>query len=104
VEHLDILEDAFPVLHCLYYIESSQWLDLLLPFTAVKYLYITRRIAPYIARALREMVEERATEVLPALQNLLLDDTGPVHPIIEPFIAARQLAGRPVAVCFCVGT
>jgi hypothetical protein len=91
-------------LRCLDYIESSQWLDLFRPFTAVKYLYITRYIAPHIARALRELVGERVTEVFPALQNLLLDDTEPVRETIEPFIAARQLAGRPVAVCICVGS
>ena len=104
VEHLDILDDTCLELRCLDYIESSQWLDLFRPFTAVKYLYITRYIAPHIARALRELVGERVTEVFPALQNLLLDDTEPVRETIEPFIAARQLAGRPVAVCICVGS
>lgn len=40
-------------------------------------------------------------EVLPALENILLDELGPsgsTQDDIEPFLAARQLSGRPIVV------
>jgi hypothetical protein len=78
-------------------IEDSQWLEVLHPFTAVKYLYLSREFASLIAPALREL----AAEVLPSLQNLFLKDldpSGPVQGAIGKFVAARQLAGHPIAV------
>jgi hypothetical protein len=82
-------------------IESSQWLELLHPFTAAKGLYISQEFAPRIAPALRELVGERATEVLPALQSLFLEETLPSEPVqntIGQFVSARQLASHPIAV------
>ena len=82
-------------------IENSQWLELLHQFTDVKGLYISREYAPRIAPALRELVGERATEVLPFLQTLFLENpllSGPVQDGIEQFAAARQLAGHPIFV------
>jgi hypothetical protein len=82
-------------------IEGSQWLEVLQPFTAVKTLYVSEKLMPRIASALQELVGERATEVLPALQTLFLRDlslSGPVQDAIDEFVAARQLAGHPVAV------
>ena len=105
VEHLDIVEDGYhrySVLRCLDYIESSQWLDLLRPFTTVKDLHVTREIAPHIAHALQELVGERVKEVLPALQTLVFEkrklsrrplgrslshDSLPVTPL--PFLAGK---------------
>jgi len=40
-------------------------------------------------------------EVLPALQNLFLEDpqpSGPVEEAVGRFVAARQLSGNPIAV------
>jgi hypothetical protein len=82
-------------------IESSQWLELLHPFTAVKALYISQEFAPRIALALQELVGERVTEVLLALRTLLLEEMfplGPVQEYIGKFVAARQLAGYPIDV------
>ena len=82
-------------------IENSQWLELLHPFTAVKDLYISQEFTPRIAPALQELVGERVTEVLPALQTLFLEEplpSGPVQETIGQFVAARQLAGHPIAV------
>jgi hypothetical protein len=99
VEHLYIIEDRFPQLPWQDSIESSQWLELFHPFTAVKSLYISREFVPRIAPALRELVGERVTEALPALQTLFLQEpppSGPVRESIGQFVAARQLAGHPV--------
>jgi hypothetical protein len=46
-------EDRFSRLHWQDDIESSQWLELLHPFTAVKDLYISREFAAYRARPAR---------------------------------------------------
>jgi hypothetical protein len=48
----------------------------------------------------RELVEERVTEVLPALQTFFLEPlpSGHVQESIGQFVAARRLAGRPIVV------
>ena len=53
-----------------------------------------------IAPTLQELVGGRATEVLPALQTLSLQGTLPsgVQETIDKFVAARELAGHPIAV------
>jgi hypothetical protein len=82
-------------------IESSQWLEPLRPFTSVKSLYISRKFTPHTMPALQEIVGERVTEVLPALQTLFLEEPlpfGPVWNAIEQFVAARQLSSHPIVV------
>ena len=81
--------------------ESRQWLDFLRPFSTVKCLYISWEFAPGIVTALQELVGDRATETLPALQTLFFEEadlSGPVWEAIGRFVAARQLAGHPIAV------
>jgi hypothetical protein len=81
--------------------ESSQWLELLRPFTAVKDLFLYREFVPYFAAALRELGAESVAEVLPALQRLFLEDpwlSGPVREIIKQFVALRRLSGDPIVV------
>jgi hypothetical protein len=78
-------------------IEDSRWLEVLHPFTAVKHLYLSQELTSLIAPALQEL----AAEVLPSLENLFLVDlrpSGPVQGAIGKFVAARQLAGHPIAV------
>ena len=82
-------------------IEDAEWLDLLLPFKAVKNLYLSKQFSPHIARVLQELTGGRTTEVLPALQNILLEGfqpTEPVHKGIVQFISARQLSNLPVRI------
>jgi hypothetical protein len=82
-------------------IENGLWLQLLHSFAAVKNLYLSEEIARRIGPALQELAEGRTTEVLPALQNLLLDgleSSGPVQEGIAKFVAARQVASRPIEV------
>jgi len=62
-------------------------LELLLPFPAVKNLYLSKDFAPGIVAALQEIV---GTEVLPSLQNILVDGlepSGPFQESIEQFVA-----------------
>jgi hypothetical protein len=82
-------------------IENAEWLDLLLPFTAVKNLCLSKEFSPRIAPALQELTGERTTEVLPALQNVFLEGFQPSEPVqegIAQFISARRLINHPVAI------
>ena len=79
-------------------IENSQWLELFHPFTAVK---LSQELVSRIAPVLQELVGERVTEALPALQALFLEEplpSGSVQDANGQFVAARQLAGHPIAV------
>jgi hypothetical protein len=81
-------------------IENTLWLELLLPFTAVKNLYLSKEFAPGIAAALQELVGG-ITEVLPSLQNIFvagLEASGPFQENIGEFVAARQLSDHPIAI------
>ena len=82
-------------------IENTLWLQLLLPFTAAKNLYLSKEFAPGIATALQELIGGRITEVLPSLQNIFvegLEPSGPVQEDIGKFVAARQLSNHPIAI------
>jgi hypothetical protein len=82
-------------------IENTLWLQLLLPFTAVKDLYLSREFAPGIAAALQELVGARITDVLPSLHNVFmegLEPSGPLQESIGRFVAARLLSDHPIAI------
>jgi hypothetical protein len=82
-------------------IENGLWLELLYLFSAVKNLYVSEEVASPIAPVLQELAVGRTTEVLPALQNIFLeglDSSGPVEEGIGQFVAARQVAGHPIAI------
>jgi hypothetical protein len=81
-------------------IENGLWLQLLLPFTAVKNLYLSKEFAPGIAAALQELDWGRITEVLPSLRYIFvegLEPSGHFQENIEQFVAARQLSDHPIA-------
>jgi hypothetical protein len=82
-------------------VENTLWLDLLRSFVAVKDLYLSEEFVPHIAPALQELVGGRITEVLPALENIFLEElqtSGPLQEGIENFVAARELTNLPVTV------
>jgi hypothetical protein len=82
-------------------IENTLWLELFLPFTTVKNLYLSKEFAPRIGPALQELIGSRTTEVLPTLQNIFLEElqpSGPVQEGIGKFVAARQLSGRSITI------
>ena len=82
-------------------IENGLWLGILQPFAAVKNLYLSEEFAACIAAAMQELVGDRTTEVLPALQNIYLEEfesSGPVEEGIRQLVAARQVASCPIAV------
>jgi hypothetical protein len=82
-------------------IENTEWMELLVPFTAVKNLYLSEQFAPRIAPALQDMTGGGTTDVLSTLQNLYLEGFRPSESVeegIERFISARQLTTHPVAI------
>ena len=103
-EDLYIEHNHFQVVWKRYPIRNSSWLQLLLPFTAVKNLYLSKEFAAGVATALQELVGGGITDVLPNLQKIFVN--GSPEPSrgwkenIEQFLIARQLSGRPVDLCF----
>jgi hypothetical protein len=92
---------------------DTRWLELLQPFTAVKNLYLSKEYAPHIAPVLQKLVEDRAMEVLPTLENVFLEgfrSSGPdirqfaSERHIRQFASARQLSGHPIVISHWDGT
>ena len=76
-------------------IESTQWLRLLNPFTAVESLSVVNGSVRCVCDALKEV-----TDVLPALQSLFIWALphGPTRKPVGTFVAKRRLSGHPVSV------
>ena len=82
-------------------IDNTLWLEFLLPFVAVKNLYLSKEFAPSIAAALQELVGAIITEVLPSLRNIFVEWLEPSEYFQEhigQFVAARQLSDHPIAI------
>jgi len=87
--------------HTLRDVGNDQWLDLFRFFSAARNLYLSEGLAICVTPALRELVGEGVTEVLPALQNLFIinfESSGLIKEAIGEFVAARELSGHPVIV------
>jgi hypothetical protein len=101
IEDLYIVEDTPPRPRWQDDIEFSYWLELLQPFTTVKNLYLSKEFIPRIAPSLQQLVGQRMTETLPALQSLFVEDSNPSGPVQEDigkFVAARQASDHPIAI------
>ena len=102
IENLYIHEDQISLFNRRDDIENAKWSDLLLPFTAVKNLYLSGPFSPRIAPTPQEQTGGKTTEVFPALQNILLEGFEPSEPVqedIAQFISSRQLTNNhPVAL------
>jgi hypothetical protein len=83
-------------------IERTLWLQLFLPFTAVKNLSLSRQSVPGVAAALQGLVGGRITEVLPSLRNIKVfgwaGGLGRFKEYIGQFAAARRRSGHPIAI------
>jgi hypothetical protein len=81
--------------------ENVQWLELLRQFPSLKDLVLSAKSFRLVAPALDELDGESVTEVLPVLQNIVLQAprrSEPDHKAIEKFIATRQFLGSTVTV------
>jgi hypothetical protein len=80
-------------------LDTAVWLELFRAFRGAKRLDVSGGLVTSIASALERVTGEMARIVLPALRDLhLLDCDSSGSTSIEPFIAARQVCNRPVAV------
>jgi hypothetical protein len=101
IERLDIREHSFLRPHWQEVVENTQWLELLCPFTTVKRLSLSKEFTPRVMPALQELSGDGMTDVLPALQSILLPESSLLRPVktaLAQFVTARQLSGHPVAV------
>jgi hypothetical protein len=101
VEDLSFLNDSHLPLYWKTNIDNNLWLDLLHPFTGVKNLYLSEEFPLGIGSVFQELVEGRTTEVLPALQNILLEgfeSSGSIQEGIGQLVAAGQVASHPIAI------
>jgi hypothetical protein len=83
-------------------VESDQWLELFEPFVGVECLHVTRYLGSLTASALREAGGmRRATEVLPALRSVFLEELEASDSAISRItgITGRGPYGRRVKVC-----
>ena len=83
------------------FFENALWLQLLLPFTAVKNLDLSKEFTAGIAAALQKLVGPRMSEVLPSLQNIFvegLEPSGTFWENIGQFGIERGLFAHAVAV------
>jgi hypothetical protein len=79
--------------------DTTVWLELFRSFRGAKKLEVSGGLVTSVASALERATGEMARIVLPALRDLHLLGCESVAAVsIEPFIAARQLCSRPVAV------
>jgi len=96
-ERMDIREAE----RAMHHMENDEWLELFSFFAPVGTLYLSETLAMCVAPALQELVGEGVTEVLPALQNLFIENlqpSGPIKEAIGEFVAVRELSGHPVTV------
>jgi len=83
--------------------DATLWLELLVPFTTVINLYLSREFAPGIVAILQGLVGGRITKVLPSLQNIFvegLERSGSFREKIGQFVAARQLSDHPISISY----
>ena len=101
VENLDICEDRHSRPYWQDDIESAQWQELFHLFASVKNMSISEGVAPRVAPPLAELTGERVTEVLPALQNIFVEELqsmGRIQEALDHFAALRRISGFPVAI------
>ena len=76
--------------------EDRQWLEVLRPLSGAKSLYLgSMDLVPPVALALKQVVEEGMTDVLPAIRELTISkplSAGPAREAIEQFVTARGLS------------
>jgi hypothetical protein len=78
-------------------INRIQWRNLLRPFNGVKALHIPGDLISHLSHSLQLKNEESPLDILPDLLELMYYKEG-TSDTFAPFINARQIAGRPVAL------
>jgi len=89
VDRLYIYEDSGLELEPKNEFDPSRWLELFRPFSGVRSLYVSETLEPLVAVALGELTGKRPMEVLPALENLSLDEIE--HPDLRRMLWSHSL-------------
>ena len=78
------------------YIEPSEWLDLLCPFSGVTTLRVSKQLAGHVALALEDISKDpqKVAEMSPAPHSLFLE--GQPEASVKRYIEARKISGHPV--------
>ena len=77
-------------------IDDTEWLNLLIRFSAVQTLQVDSKLAGHVALALEDIPEGMFTEVLPSLNLIYLE--GQSASSLTKFVDACRLAGRSVTI------
>ena len=94
---LSSIEQVCNSLHPLFTVEDQS----LLPFSAVKNLFVSYKFAPGIAAAMEELDGGRITKVLSRLQDIFVEELealGSFQENIRRFVAARQLPDHLIVI------
>jgi hypothetical protein len=103
VEHFEIREPS----HSTYRrgwedeLDRLRLLELFRLLISVQSLFVSERFVHRVAASLKELIGERAMEMLPALHSLSLEGRQPsvsVQDAIQSFVTARQLNNHPVVI------
>ncbi|KAI0300370.1 hypothetical protein BC826DRAFT_674603 [Russula brevipes] len=103
VERLDLHGKRLASQPAWEHVVDPPWSELFQLFIAVKRLFVSKKLGPIVATALRGFTGERSTEVFPELRSLFLEEhqpSGRVQEATSPFVASRKVFDRPVDV-FC---
>jgi len=102
VESLEVSEDLDDQVESIVGTEDTPWLELFRPFPAVRSLFVSKGLQPFIARALRELTGEREGEVLPALRRLFVgrpSQPGSLWEVREEtFLVTRKHSGSLASI------
>jgi len=77
-------------------LDDIEWLEFLRRFSSVRTLFVSGELAGHVSRALEDIPGAIATEVLPSLDLLCLEDE-PVSSV-DKFIDDRRDSGHPVTI------
>ena len=85
--------------------EGTLWLQLLLPFSAMTRLHLSKEFAPGITAAVQGPIRGEITKVFPSLQNIFVEGSEPLGPVQEnnegQFVAVRLHPDHSSAISYC---
>jgi len=81
-------------------IYNDEWLELLLLFTAVRAVYVTKKFATQLSQVLESATTDMTRRILPALELLCLENRSKS---VDKFITARRLSGHPITIVNTLG-
>jgi hypothetical protein len=78
------------------FMDDTEWLELLRPFTGMETLHVSGKVAGYVARGLECVTAEMVTEILPILHSLCLEDEPSTS--VKRFLEVRRFSSHPVTI------